>query len=199
MNPIDFYFDFSSPYGYLASELIDDLAAKHGRQVQWHPYLMGAALKRTGRAPLVNYDLVSGYATHDISRSARLYGLRVSIPSKFPVASIAACRAFYAINNTSETDAKKFASAIYRAYFVDDRDIQTKQVVLEITEDCGHDTNKMAAALDDPGIKEKLRQVTDDAIEAGVFGSPFIIVDGEPFWGSDRLSQIDQWLETGGW
>jgi len=199
MQAIDFYFDFSSPYGYVAASRIEAIAAKHARAVTWRPYLMGAALKRTGRAPLVDYDLVSNYAKRDIARSARRDGITINMPSKFPVPSISACRAFYAISDSSAERAVNFAKATFAAYFVDDRAIQNRDVILDIADECGEDRDSIAAALNDPEVKERLRQVTDDAIAAGVFGSPFIIVDDEPFWGADRLEQIDQWLERGGW
>ncbi len=199
MSAIDFYFDFSSPYGYLAANLIDDIAARHSRDVSWKPYLMGAAFKRTGRAPLVDYDLVSNYSRRDIERSARLHSIDIRIPGKFPVASIAACRAYYALVHTDPAAAKMLAMAIYRAYFVDDRAISDRDVVLAIAAELGHDADAMRDAINDPEVKERVRSATDDAIEAGVFGSPFIVIDGEPFWGTDRLPHVERWLETGGW
>jgi len=199
MTPVHFYFDFSSPYGYIASRRIDDIAAAHNRECVWHPYLMGAAFKRTGRAPLVDYDLVSNYARHDISRSARMYDLDINMPSKFPVLSVAACRAFYFVNDGSPEDAKRLASAIYSAYFVDDVDISNKTAVIEIAAGLGLDANTIKTAINDPVVKERLRAETDAAIDAGVFGSPFVVIDDEPFWGADRLDQIDRWLKSGGW
>ncbi len=199
MSSLDFYFDFSSPYGYIASHRIDELAQKHGRECNWHPYLMGAAFKRTGRAPLVDYDLVSNYSRLDIQRSARLYNIEIRMPSKFPVPSISACRIFYFLNDNNKQDAKLFARAVYKAYFVDDINIADKTAVLDIAAALGHDAESLTNALRDPGVKERLRHETDAAIDAGVFGSPFVVVDGEPFWGADRLDQIDRWLQTGGW
>ena len=93
--PIDFYFDFSSPYGYLAAEQIDDLAAKHGREVAWRPILLGAVFPQTGSQPLLNIPLKGDYARRDIERSARLLGISFQIPPGFPFMSVAACRAFY--------------------------------------------------------------------------------------------------------
>lgn len=199
MSRVDFYFDFSSPYGYIASHRIDELARKHGRECAWHPYLMGAAFKRTGRAPLVDYDLVSNYSKRDIQRSARLYDIEINMPSKFPVPSISACRAFYFLNDRNVDEAKQFARAVYAAYFVNDINIADKTAILEIATSLGHETQSVKEALHNPAVKERLRDETDAAIDAGVFGSPFVIIDNEPFWGADRLDQIDHWLETGGW
>jgi len=198
-NPIDFYFDFSSPYGYLASLRIDGIAATHGRDVIWRPYLMGAAMKLTGSTPLINRPLVGDYARLDILRSARRYDVSITIPSKFPVASVAACRGFYYLTGSEPDRAKHFALSVYAAYFSQNRDISSHTVVSEIAAECGADPTSFAAALSDSAIKERLRRETDGAIEAGVFGSPYFIVDNQPFWGNDRLSELDEWLESGGW
>ena len=82
--PIDFYFDFSSPYGYFASTRIDSIAARHGRAVSWHPILLGAVFKVTGGAPLPSLPLKGDYAKSDIPRCARLLGLPFQFPAKFP-------------------------------------------------------------------------------------------------------------------
>ena len=78
--PIEFYFDFSSPFGYLASEKIDALAAKHGREVLWRPFLLGATFKTTGLGPLVSVPMKGEYSKHDFIRSARLYGVTFKLP-----------------------------------------------------------------------------------------------------------------------
>jgi 2-hydroxychromene-2-carboxylate isomerase len=93
--PIDFYFDFSSPYGYLAAEQIDALGARHGRDVVWRPILLGVVFQQTGGQPLLNIPLKGGYARHDLARSARLLGLPFKLPDSFPFMSVAACRAYY--------------------------------------------------------------------------------------------------------
>jgi 2-hydroxychromene-2-carboxylate isomerase len=92
--PIDFYFDFSSPYGYLASRRIDALAAAHGRKVTWRPMLLGVAFKATGGAPLPSIPIKGVYAMRDFLRSARFYGIPYHQPTTFPVSTISAVRAF---------------------------------------------------------------------------------------------------------
>src|SRR3546814_10341238 len=88
-TPIDFYFDFSSPYGYLASEQIEALAARHGRTVAWRPILLGVVFQQTGGQPLLDIPLKGGYARHDLARSARLLGLPFQLPASFPFPSVA--------------------------------------------------------------------------------------------------------------
>jgi 2-hydroxychromene-2-carboxylate isomerase len=198
-NPIDFYFDFSSPYGYFAAMRIDELATRHGRQVRWQPYLMGVAMKLSGAQPLTARELVKDYAAHDLARTARLYGLPFALPTPFPIATVAAARAFWWLNERDIGQAKVLAKALYRAYFADGRNIGESAVVSDVAVHNGIERSTMDAALADDKVKAKLKTVTANAIAAGVFGSPFFIVDGEAFWGNDRVSQVDEWLSRGGW
>lgn len=198
-DPIDFYFDFSSPYGYLASTQIDALAAKHGRSVTWRPHLLGAVFKINEQRPLVSIPLKSDYAERDLARSARLLRVPFKLPTKFPVGATAPSRSFYWVNDRNPELAKWLARALYHAYFAEDRDISRAEVTLEVAAQLGIDRGELERALNDPAVKERLRVEVDAAIARGVFGSPYIVVDGEPFWGSDRLDQVEKWLETGGW
>ncbi|MBM3571509.1 MAG: 2-hydroxychromene-2-carboxylate isomerase [Alphaproteobacteria bacterium] len=197
--PIDFYFDFSSPYGYLASVKIDKLAENHGRAVGWHPILLGVVFKQTGGQPLTTIPLKGDYSKRDFARTAAFLSIEFKMPSTFPIATQQASRAFYWVQQQNPGAAKALAKALFRSYFVEDRNISSAETVAVVAAGLGHDRAAMLAALNDPAIKDKLRQECDAAIAKGVFGSPYIIVDGEPFWGSDRLDQVDKWLETGGW
>ena len=197
--PIDFYFDFSSPYGYFAGTKIDDLAAKHGRDVTWRPILLGAVFKITGGQPLPTIPLKGSYSAHDLQRSARLFKMSFKMPTKFPIGSTAPARAFYWLNDRDPAAARKLALALFHAYFAEDRDISNPEVTGNVAAKLGVDKVELAQALNEPAVKERLRSEVAAAIERGVFGSPYFIVDGEPFWGSDRLDQVEKWLETGGW
>ena len=198
MIPIDFYFDFSSPYGYLGAEKIDDIAARHGRVVEWHPILLGVVFRATGGAPLTEIPIKGDYSKHDFARSARFLGVPFKFPSRFPLATHNAARAFLWLTDRDNTLAKNFARAVYRAYFAEDTDIANTDNLLGIADSMGVDRPSLQQAMADPAVKERLRAENDAALARGVFGSPFFFVDGEPFWGSDRLPQIERWLETGG-
>lgn len=198
--PIEFYFDFSSPYGYLASEKIEALAAKHGREVSWHPMLLGVVFKQTGAMPLLQIPLKGEYSRRDMHRSARFHGVdRFRVPTKFPIPSQAPARIVLWSAQRDPAIAARLVHALYRAYFVDDQDISSPEVAVAVAASCGLDAAEAHAAIEDPAIKEALRRANEQAIANGVFGSPYIIVDGEPFWGLDRLDQIDRWMATGGW
>src|SRR5438105_8503529 len=175
--PIDFYFDFASPYGYIAAEKIDALAAKYERVVNWHPILLGAVFKVTGAAPLPELPLKGDYSLRDFARSAAFHGVPFRVPEKFPIGSIAAARAIYWLQNHDPGLAKQVALAFFRAYFVQGIDISAPEAVLDVAAAEGVDRNALAAALNDPAVKERLKQATEAALARGVFGSPFVIVD----------------------
>lgn len=197
--PIEFYFDFSSPFGYLASEKIDALAAKHGREVLWRPFLLGATFKTTGLGPLVSVPMKGEYSKRDFIRSARLYGVTFKLPGNFPVGTVSAARAFYWLDSRDPARAKELARALYRAYFSENIDISAAENVVAVAAKSGLDAAAVTAGINDPAVKDRTKIEVEKALAKGVFGSPFTIIDGEPFWGSDRLEQIDRWLATGGW
>ncbi len=198
-DPIEFYFDFSSPYGYLAAQKIDDIGAKHGRGVAWKPFLLGAVFKTTRSEPLLGVPMKGDYARIDLPRAARLMGVPFTLPNPFPFMSVAACRAFYWLSEREPETARALAKAVFHAAFGEGRDMSAAAAVLELAGGLGVDPVALGAALQDQAVKDRLRAEVDQGIDRGVCGSPFFFVDGEPFWGHDRLDHIDRWLETGGW
>ena len=198
-DPIDFWFDFSSPYGYLLSERIDEVAARFGRKVRWHPILLGVVFKATGSAPLtLQNPAKAAYSLLDFARSARFMGIPYRHPNRFPLATQSAARAYYWLHGEDCALARRFAHATFRALYVDDRDIAAPDVVLEIAAGLGVDLSSLKTALQRQEIKDRLKDEVDKALAIGVFGSPHVMIDGEPFFGADRLPQIEKWLETGG-
>ena len=198
-NPVDFYFDFSSPYGYFASHKIDALAAKHGREARWRPFLLGVAFKTTGGAPLPSIPVKGPYHLRDMLRTAKYLGVTYRHPSVFPISSVSACRAFYWTDTKDPRRAKDLARALYSAYFRDNVDISSVDNVVSVAAKLGLNSDEVRAGIGDQATKDRTKGEVDKAIAIGAFGSPYIVIDGEPFWGSDRLDQIDQWLATGGW
>ncbi len=198
-EPIDFYFDFSSPYGYLMSEKIDALAAQYERKVRWHPILLGIIFKTTGSAPLtLQGPLKAAYYTRDFARSARFLGVPFKPPSHFPLPTQIAARAYYWLHGQDCALARQFAHAVYRALFIDDRDVSDPEAIFEISAKNGIDRSILEAAVQTPEIKARLKDEIDQAMARGVFGAPPVIIDGEPFFGAAPLPQIEHRLATGG-
>ncbi|SCA56528.1 putative 2-hydroxychromene-2-carboxylate isomerase (HCCA isomerase) [Candidatus Terasakiella magnetica] len=187
---LDFYFDFTSPYGFLASQTIEDLAKTINQEINWRPFLIGAVYKEFGGAPL-NNPMKFDYFKADLDRSAKLLGLNgFTWPDNFPGSPIPASRAFYWIKAQDTEKAAIFAKEIYRAYWLDGCDTSDPSHVVKVAGALGFSEEDVMAGAQDEDVKNRLRLETEAAIKLGVFGSPFIIIDGEKFWGNDRFDQI---------
>jgi 2-hydroxychromene-2-carboxylate isomerase len=195
---LDFYFDFSSPYGFLAAQRIEALAQRYGRTVDWHPVLLGVIFKETAMAPLTMIPLKGEYTRRDLARSARFHGIDFHMPSKFPIATIAAARIVLWLKGRDPALAVRVAKELYRAYFLADVDISDAEQAIAVAAKEGVAANVTRAAIAEPAVKEQLKREVQQAMARGVFGSPYVIVDGEPFWGLDRFDQVERWLATGG-
>jgi 2-hydroxychromene-2-carboxylate isomerase len=139
------------------------------------------------------------YARRDFARSAKYYGAEYKLPSTFPISSQAPARAFYWVNIKDPKQAKALAAALYRAYFVDDINISNPEDTIAVCARFGLQAQDVRAALNDAAVKELVKIEVDKAIARGAFGSPYIMIGDEAFWGADRLEQVEKWLATGGW
>ncbi len=196
---VDFYFDFYSPYAYLASFRIDAIAEKHGCKVNWRPFMLGASFAITGQKPLTQTPLLGAYSLIDMQRNARLFDIPFQMPDEFPKASLSCARAFYALVDDQPEQAKTLAKAMYHEIFGLGKDGTRPESIALLAKQNGIDAEALLESIQTPEIKQRLKNETEAAIQRGIFGSPFFFVDNEPFWGNDRLDQLDCWLERGGW
>ncbi len=198
--PIGFYFDFLSPYAYLGSIEVEKLAASRGRTVEWRPILLGiSVLKVMGLKAVPDTPLKGDYAAHDWPRCARLLGIAHRPDAKVQFASLAAMRAFAWLNDRDAELARAFGRAIFRAHWAEGRDMSAPEAVAAEAEPLGILPASLLAAIASQAVKARLRSHVDAALAAGVFGAPTFAVDGELFWGADRIGQVERWIETGGW
>ena len=194
---IEFYFDFASPYGYLAAQKIDQLGARYGRRVNWHPIMLGAIFKHTGNMPNADIGLKGDYMRMDVPRLAAMMDVPFTWPEPFPIATLAAARGYYWLVNHDPDRAGPFAKACYHHYFGKGVDISDIQTVVLIAEEMGVDGAALAEAVTRDDVKQRVKDKTAEALDLGVFGSPYFLIDGEPFFGSDRLWQIERYLGKG--
>jgi 2-hydroxychromene-2-carboxylate isomerase len=193
--PIDFYFDFSSPYSYIASEWVQAVAARHNRAVHWHAILLGATFQAAELKSPVSHPLKREYSLRDFARSARFAGVPMEMPSKFPIPTQNAARVFWWLHDTASPEqAVAWAHSGLRAFFTRDIDLSDTHALRALLRESGLDAAAAEAAYTDPLWKDRLKRENDLAIANGVFGAPFFIVDGEPFWGNDRRQQLEAWL-----
>lgn len=196
-GPIEFYFDFSSPYGFLAAMDIDALASRLDRRIVWRPFLLSAVFKAYGQSPL-DHPAKRNYVNDvDAPRSARMRGIELKRPRGWPEHSLPPSRIFYWMEATDPESAERYAHAAYRAYWLEGESTADNDAAVAVAASLGFEPREVAAGMQDPATKDRLLHANDAAVTRGVFGSPFFIVDGEPFWGSDRMDQMRTWLENG--
>jgi 2-hydroxychromene-2-carboxylate isomerase len=159
--PIEFFFDFSSPYSYLLSEKIEAVATRHGRSVAYKPILLGAAFKVTGMAPLVEVPVKGDYSRRDFERSARFHGVAFRMPTPFPVGTVTAARALLWLQGNGSAKSVPFVHKVFRAYFAEGRNIGEPVVVGEIATELGIDGADLRAGTQEPAIKDRLKARVD--------------------------------------
>jgi 2-hydroxychromene-2-carboxylate isomerase len=199
--PIRFYFDFISPFGYFASLRIDELGRRYGREVEWTSMLVGVSvLKVMGIPSIVDLPLKGPYVVNDAKRYARQHQVAFERASPHPTSRpVEAGRAFAWAKEEDPAVAKRLAGLIFRSYFARCLDIADDGVLRSCVCEAGLSWPAFEAARADGAPARLLRRNVDDSIQNGVFGSPFFIVDGEPFFGLEKLPVVEEWLATGGW
>ena len=197
---IEFFFDFISPYGWFAAERIGAMAKRFNRQVNWRPFLLRVSVGKIMKAtPPLELPLKGSYLLHDIKRTARYYGLVISNKARFGFDSVPASRALTWARSLEGRSMSDLTLALYRAHWAQGRDISDEKTILDVLEESGFCRDGAANVLAGKAIKDAFRDEVEGAIDLGVFGSPTFIVDGEPFWGVDRMPMLEAWLEHNGW
>lgn len=193
MPAMEFWYDFASPYSWMAAERIEGLAAPAGVAVRWRPFLIGPILRRRPDNPSPTQNAPPAqraYRRRDAERLCAAYGLKLRWPTSYPRNGLLAARLVRAV---SDDQRPALSRAIFRANFADDREISDSTVIAAIVADQGHDAGALlAAALTDTN-KRGLVDDVDEAMARGIFGAPSFMVDDELFWGNDRLEQAIDW------
>jgi len=198
--PIDFYFELSSPYSYLAARKIGDVAKLYDRAVHLWPIMLGVIFQTTQNRPLMEQSLKADYTDRDVRRVAGGMGLPFAPPvAGFPFASHVGARAIYWAADQEDGADARLAVALFQAFFERSQSITDACAVGRVADAVGLDGAALIDALGMSAVKDRLRAANDHALAAGVCSAPFFIVDEEPFWGCDRLDHVERWLATGGW
>lgn len=194
---IDFYYDLTSPYSYVAAELIEGIAREGNAEVNYLPTLLGFVFKATGNsAPMMN-PTKGKYSANDFLRTARYYDLPIQWPKQFPINATCATRALLKLKDQQPDKMGELTRALYRAYFVEGKDITTVDGVAAVADAIGLNGADLALANDDEAYKAKTRDLVQQAVGAGMFGAPYFVVGKECFWGQDRMEQLRRWVVKG--
>ncbi|MES2128380.1 MAG: 2-hydroxychromene-2-carboxylate isomerase [Pseudomonadota bacterium] len=195
---IDFYFDFASPYSYLAANRINRIAALRRRKVNWHPLVVTALYQANGTPPTPTLPVKWEYVRKDVKRIARNERIPFREPPGYPRILLTPGRAMLWIRAVhGDETAVLFARTCFHAYFGDGVDIGDVDVLAGIAAGLGVQKDALLAGMADDAIKGELKNGSTLAFQKGVFGVPFVIADGEHFWGFDRFPLLAQWLSRG--
>lgn len=190
---VEFYYDFSSPYTYIASERIEKIVLDSGATLEWKPFLLGGVFNEIGSTPAVQIDNKINYLKRDTQECAEFYGVPFNYPEVFPLNSVRSMRGAFA---ASEQDKLvEYNHLMFRLYFVEGADLSKPEILGEAVGTIGIDTEWFLARITEQDIKDMLRDETNTAIERGVFGAPTIFVDDKIYWGNDRLDFLDRYLK----
>ncbi|MBA1263215.1 2-hydroxychromene-2-carboxylate isomerase [Stutzerimonas stutzeri] len=194
MSTLEFYFDFISPYAYMASTRIEAIASRHGRTVKWRPFRLGVTVTKVmGLKPLLDTPLKGDYLRSDVPRLAQ--ALSIPLCDDLSIFNpVPAQRLFHAL---PEEAAGVLARKLLSARWEQGRRLDNLESLVEIAAEMGVTRDTVEQALESPQTKAAVDGATRQAIEHGVFGSPTCIVDGELFWGLDRLWILDSFLAAG--
>ncbi|HVH43261.1 MAG TPA: 2-hydroxychromene-2-carboxylate isomerase [Labilithrix sp.] len=187
---LDFWFDYTCPFAYLASTQAEALAARMGVPLGFRPLLLGGVFRAIGTPQRLFETLGPAKAAHnaaDMTRWAKLFSVELAMPAGHPLRSVEALRA---------TIATKIDPAVvagfYRAYWVEAQEISSREVISAVVSRAGHDPGRVLADIETPAIKDDLKRRTDEAVALGVFGVPTWIVDGAHlYWGQDRMTFVE--------
>jgi len=194
MPTLEFFYDCSSPWTYLAFHRVEEVAARGGATLAWRPILVGGVFNTVNPSVYQNraapVPAKAAYARKDQQDWARLYGLRIGQPPVFPVNSVKAMRAAFVADEHGLI--APFSRAVFEAYWGDLQDISQDSVLRPIVERVGLDWAEVAAKIADETYKRKLRDNTEELVARGGFGSPTLFVDRDDmYFGNDRLVLVE--------
>lgn len=194
-TPIRFYFDFNSTFSYIAIHRIDELAVKYGRTVDWRAISLAHLFQAQKITPPPLIPAKLKYLAADFARSCAFEGLPSKIPANFPPDVKLSRLMFWRLKQRNESLSHVFAKAISGAIFGRGEEIVTaEQIVQACSSLAGLTPAEVEAAAKDPGTKQAVITALDQAIADGAIGAPFFVLEDEPFWGADRMDQLERRL-----
>jgi 2-hydroxychromene-2-carboxylate isomerase len=193
---IEFFFDYGSPYSYLADAVLPDLARRHGAQLVYRPMLLGGVFKATGNQSPAMEPVVAkrAYGGLALQRTAALCGVAVPRNPHFPINTLALMRVAVAAQQAGVF--APFHAALYPAFWAKGLDLGKAEVIAEVVTGAGLDAADLAQRADSRPVKDELRATTEEAIARGAFGAPSLFFAGELYFGVDHLPFLERALAS---
>ncbi|MCA9981557.1 MAG: 2-hydroxychromene-2-carboxylate isomerase [Anaerolineales bacterium] len=192
---IEFYFDFTSPWTYMASTQLPQLAEKYNAEIIYKPALLGGIFKSIGNVAPATLPAKGKWMLIDLQRHAKKYGVPFQMPPIFPVNTVRVMRGVLVAMQDGYFE--DYYAALWPAIWVDGRDLGNTAVLLEVVREIGQDPEQFAERIEEPAIKQALIERTAEAVERGLFGMPTFFIDGEMYFGQDRMNFVEDALKSG--
>ncbi len=189
---VEFLFDFGSPTSFLAYKQLPKIAARHGARIIWTPILLGGVFKATGNTSPAMVPAKARYMNGDLARFAKRYGIVLNFNSHFPVNTLPLMRGAVAYQSTPQFDI--YVNAMFDAMWAHPRNLNDQNEITHVLKDIRIDPSDFLARIERADVKEKLKANTEGAVARGVFGAPTFFVNGEMFFGQDRLDFVEEHL-----
>ncbi|MFN9281369.1 MAG: 2-hydroxychromene-2-carboxylate isomerase, partial [Betaproteobacteria bacterium] len=184
---LEFHFDFGSPTSYLAYTQVPRIVQDTGATLVWHPVLLGGVFKATGNASPITVPAKGRWMNEDMARWARRWGVPFAMNPHFPVNTLTLMRGACGMLMRRPDDFKRYADTMYRALWVDARNLNNPGEVAAVLAAAGFDAAAFMALVADPEVKADLIARTEASVARGTFGAPTIVVGAQRVFGQDRL------------
>lgn len=191
---VEFYFDFGSPAAYLAATQLPHICADTGATLAWKPMLLGGVFQATGNHSPADIKPKGRYMNADLDRYARRYGVPFVHNPHFPINTLLLMRGAVGLQTTQPERFAAYVDAVFHAMWVEPKNLNDPAEVGAVLQNAGFDARELLALTADPAVKDRLKAVTQEAVERGVFGAPTMFVGSQMFWGQDRLDFVREAL-----
>jgi 2-hydroxychromene-2-carboxylate isomerase len=196
MKAVEFYFDIGSPAAYLAWTQLPQVVQDARGEIEYRPFLLGGVFHATGNRSPTEVPAKGQYLLDDLQRFARRYGVPFRHNPHFPLNTLTLMRGAMGLQMREPARMVPYVDAIYRAIWVDAKNMNDPATVGAVLQQAGFDAGKLLALAADPAVKDQLKATTQDAVARGVFGAPTFFVNNQMFWGQDRLEFVKEALQS---
>lgn len=194
MKQIEFYFDLGSPYSYVGVHRIQQIAQQYQAEIVWKPMLLGGIFKATGNNSPMAVPAKARYSMIDLERWSKLWNIPVQMNPYFPINTLNLMRIITAVQIYQPENFQRILHGLFDAMFGNPRNLNDINELANVVQGLGLEITQVQAWLADEQVKAQLKQVTEEAVERGVFGAPTWFVDDEIFWGIDHLHFLEMQL-----
>lgn len=195
MKTFEFWFDFGSPAAYLAFTQIPSIEAATGAKAIYRPMLLGGVFQATGNHSPATIPAKGKYIFNDFNRYAKRYGVPFNNNPHFPINTLLLMRGAAGLQQQQPDQFLAYCNAVFQSIWVDTLNMNDPATVGAALHKAGFDPQQLMALANDPATKDALKTTTAEAVSRGAFGAPTFFVDGQMFWGQDRLDFVKEALQ----